>query len=219
MAVVTIDTINYWAKMSCPAWNSSKHPNSLFSRLIGNKIHQVSRRHYRKLYRKAAEDWWMGTTGRQTIAQYKSGYHGVNTYPYPYCDNRFADWPESDNPKTYNLISDQSGCVIKYATSYVAWKIFEETGRWPQKRTAERLDAKRWKQFLSEAGYMATTRQLLSGHHYVGVNPKKGEFGLVVWFEGIDEDLPNHVKISTYYNHEHLFSSVVAHEYEWVIIN
>ena len=115
--------------MSCPAWNSSKHPNSLFSRLIGNKIHQVSRRHYRKLYRKAAEDWWMGTTGRQTIAQYKSGYHGVNTYPYPYCDNRFADWPESDNPKTYNLISDQSGCVIKYATSYVAWKIFEETGR------------------------------------------------------------------------------------------
>ena len=142
----------------------------------------------------------------------------MNTYIWPYNDPCFANWPEDDSAKGYNLISDQSDCVVKYATSYVAYKIFEETGTWPRKTSSERLDAKRWVQFLDEAGYEKVVDRPENGHRYVGVKPEEGEWGIVVWFEKaiFDEDA---AIVSTYNKKTYENRFVPFSDYIWVQIN
>lgn len=126
-----------------------------------------------------------------------------NTYPWPYSDPKFAPWEEDDQPETYTLVSDPAGFVIRRSTSYVAWKIFELTGRWPLERGDEGkiFHAKYWQEFLALNGYNKVVAQPERGRHYVGIIPSEGEFGQVVWFEGLSplscSDLPIYT-VSTY---------------------
>lgn len=207
--------VNQWAKLSCPRWNQGGDSDRSL------KLHAQSRRFFRKLYRKAAENYWKSGKGRKATEEYKNGKRNLNTYPWPYVDPKFASWPEDDSNGGYNLISDQSNCVVRYATSYVAWKIFEETGTWPQKKSNRRLDAKRWVQFLAEAGYTEIVNPpLKNGHHYVGVDPTAGIYGSVVWFEETIIDFTSGIaNISTYRDRKYDFFPVRVDDYAWVKIN
>lgn len=167
---------NFFAKYSCPMWCGTG----------------LIRRPCRKVYRWMAEN---PTQYRRTmkqlgfsaevLAQASQLSFDVNTYPPLYRDLSFAPWPEvadPEDPKQYNLISSSDGQVIRYATSYCAWKIFELTGQHLARNLPGRFDAKDWVKYLAQAGYGTTVDRPHSGHHYVGIIPGYGEFGLVVWF-------------------------------------
>ena len=204
--------LNRYAMLSCTRWNKCR----------------FLRRIYRKKYRQAAENYAMSPEGQERTSRYKAGDKCSDTYPWPYCDHGFANWPEDDSPSGYTLISDPSGCVIRYATSYVAWKIREEIGAWPQKKTSMRLDANHWQQFLAEAGYekevgeAEVEKGIQEGHHYVGIKPDYGEWGLVIWAEGV---FKGSLWASTYEHlDEHSFHACFpakkwADTFTWVQIN
>lgn len=132
----------------------------------------------------------------------------ANTYPWPYCDPKFAPWEEDDRPETYTLITDPANFVVRRSTSYVAWKIFELTGRWPLERGNDGtvFHAKYWQEFLRLNGYAKEVEHPERGKHYVGIIPDEGEFGQVVWFEGLSllscPDLPIYT-VSTYVDFEY----------------
>ena len=205
-----IDRANYHAKKSCTRWNKGTPA----------VLHRLSRKFHRWKYRKMAEwCWTMNPKHRKLMQRYKEGKKDIDTYPWPYFDPMFVNWDESDEPDDYSLISDQSGCVVKYATSYVAWKIFEETGKWPQKKSRIRMDAKNWETFLAEAGY--TTMAIggpFNGHHYVGIKANEGEYGIVVWFES-KLFQTNLAFVSTYRNKKYCFEQVRIFDYKWVQID
>ena len=196
---ISIKVANFWAKLSCPRWNKIR------------PLRHFARKKYRNLAKGCWESaWWACKTDK-----YQKGSWGINTYPMPYAHPYFASWEEDDSEKGYNLISDQSGCVIKYSTSYCAWKIFEAAGVWPQKTSEQRLDAKNWVQFLDEAGYDVVTEDLDPDFHYVGINPNLGEWGLVVWLEEVSDET---AIVSTYVDKEYCFFEVEKNEYSWVKI-
>ena len=193
-----IGEVNSWARKSCTKWNKNR----------------LLRKVNRDKYRNAAKKYWEGP-GKKLTESYESG-EIIDTYPWPYSDPEFANWEEDDDSDNYTLISDQSLCVVKYATSYCAWKIFEATGAWPQKTSAERLDAYRWVQFLGEAGYNTMTPRPSDGHRYVGINPGISEWGLVAWFEKELED--GNVLVSSYVDKCYKAWPVDPNSYYWVLI-
>lgn len=222
-----IDLANYYAKMSCTKWNRSiwepkSNPGMAFKKEVVDNIYRLSRRYYRLKYQEMAERsaessdllkfWVPEATGN--IASLP------NTYPWPYNDRHFADWEESDEDNNYTLISDPSGCVVKYATSYCAWKIREATGEWPQRKTRIRMDAKNWIRFLTEAGYETVVNEPVPHHHFVGIDPREGEFGLVVWYERCLSD--GRISVSSYVNKEYRDWTIgpeeVLNRYIWVKI-
>jgi len=108
-----------------------------------------------------------------------------DTYPWPYCEWDFAHWPESDVTGAYTLISDPSGFVVHHGTSYCAWKIRERTGRWLKKRQPGVIyNAKNWQAFLAENGYHTVSSCVSAFENYVAIDPNRGEFGQVYWYEG-----------------------------------
>lgn len=201
--VATLGTANRWAQNSCPRWNKNR----------------TSRKLYRFGYRMIANRFFHSKEHQRLVKRYKSGETTLNTYLWPYAHPNFASWEESDDAEDYSLVSDPSGCVVKYATSYVAYKIFEETGAWPKKKTRIRLDAKNWMQFLAEAGYTTIVDKPVHTKHYVGVlrEPTKYEFGLVVWFEA---DLPGgKFAVSTYVNKRYQRMTLSAEDCFWVEVD
>lgn len=201
--MASLELANKWAMLSCPKW--CKIP--------------LTRRVYRMKYRKLAMSSLHGKEHERRKLMYAAGNHTVNTYPWPYRDEGFANWEEEDG-ENYNLISDESGCVIRYATSYCAWKIYELTHKWPKKKTSERLDAKRWVQFLSEAGYKHSFSRrheaLDKDHAYVGVKPDEGEWGLVVWADSGEKD--GEVLVTSYVDKKFKAWTVDPYEFSWVLI-
>lgn len=151
----------------------------------------------------------------------------TNTYPALYRNPKFAPWEEDDSPEGYNLISDPAGFVIRRSTSYCAWKIYELTGRWPKVHSVEqidrrkyleislaiddipaeeqrpagvRFDARYWREFLALNGYTKVVDAPVPGHHYIGIQPKEGEFGQVVWTDSVQ---PGCIIVSTYRDFEY----------------
>ncbi|MBQ6130414.1 hypothetical protein IJI72_01855 [Candidatus Saccharibacteria bacterium] len=181
----------------------------------------LSRRYHRWKYRQIAEREYWSAKHQTRVGRYYAGELQLNTYPWPYRDPGFANWTENDTPGSYTLISDPSGCVVRHSTSYCAYKIRELTGFWPKRLSNTRFDAKHWQQFLAEAGYAET---LPSGvvptlwKHYVGIDPQRGAYGLVVWFEGYSGNYPGSVQVSTYLNQKYLFISEDWKKYLWVEI-
>lgn len=191
-----VDLANYYARLSCPKWNRAAN-----GKLLG-WLYRHSRRKNRKKYRD------------MMLPNNDNG----NTYPWPFCDPEFANWEEDDSAENYSLISDPSGCVVKYATSYCAWKIFEATGQWPQRKTKIRMDAKNWRTFLREAGYGEIVAHPSVGGKYVGINPRFGEWGIVVWYEG-DGTNPDQVVVSSYVDKKFYYTQVNFAEYDWIKIS
>ena len=155
------------------------------------------------------------------MAKYRNGDHGIDTYPWPYCDEEFADWPENGDADRYSLVTDQSNCIVKHSTSYCAWKIFETTGKWPQKFSREKFNAGRWAEFLAEAGY---TKVLKPGEmpemfrNYVGVKSSEDGSGLVVWAEFASDPDEHWVTVSSYVNKKYKIWVADADDFKWVVI-
>ncbi len=172
---------NFFAKYSTPRWNPIRP-----LRVVCRKIYQGMGNLYVRFspaQRGYMEDCRVCRIGRR-----------LDTYPWPYSDPDFAAWPEDDGivapgePATdrgYTLISDPIGFVIRRPTSYCAWKIYEATGELLQHPKHRRCDAKDWLTLLAKNGYneIVLETALRDGMNYVGVIPKYGEHGLVVWFE------------------------------------
>ena len=200
--------LNEWAKMSCANWN--KDP--------------ATHEFYREKYKVAAEAYWRSEKHQRLMYKYRSGDHCVNTYPWPYCEAGFANWEESADKDTYSLILDQSGCVVKHSTSYCAWKIFEITGRWPQRTSHEQLDARHWVQFLAEAGYAEVLKdkempKMFS--YYVGIKrPEKdrSKSGQVVWMEFASDPEDHWATVSSYVDKKYKIWTVDTYDFQWVFI-
>lgn len=207
---------NTYARMSCTRWNK---PRNRFEKKFLANFFRFRRRKFRMKYREMAREYWESDQHQKLMDYYRSGHTGVDTYPWPYSSPLFADWDESDEADDYSLISDQSGCVVKYATSYVAWKIFEATGAWPQRKTNVRMDARNWGQFLAEAGYSEVVEKPTEPKHFVGIDPEEGEWGSVVWFERTNINMDGCVIVSTYRDKRYVYETVNAKNYIWVQIN
>lgn len=207
-----IEIANEHARRSCTRWNKG----------FPEFLHRLSRVYHRFRYQRLAElDWTFNLKHRELENRYKHGEMRIDTYPWPYFDPEFANWDESDESDDYSLISDQSGCVVKHSTSYVAWKIFEATGCWPKKRSKTRMDARDWEKFLAEAGYTkCAIGGPFDGRHYVGIRKENlDEFGEVVWFEKRNSNKIGGVFVSTYENKKHCFKEVNAFKYIWIQID
>ncbi|MBR2840024.1 hypothetical protein IKE82_01685 [Candidatus Saccharibacteria bacterium] len=161
MSTLKIKIANFFAKNSCDAWQSSR------------PVRKICRGIYRFIMEFGARD-------------------------YPYANPHFADWPECDEEGKYSLITDSCNFVIRRSPSYIAWKIKRITGHWPKLPTPgkrnpgeHRFDAKHWDEVLEFNGwhkcdYGPIAEDADKGIHFVGVIASEGEFGQVVWFEGVE---------------------------------
>ena len=160
-----------------------------------------------------ADDFCLTVKHQKQVERYKNrnavdsiDHRFINTYPWPYNDVAFATFVDMNDPETYVL--DQSGCPVKDATSYVAYKIYEETGKWPQG-----THQNNWQDFLAEAGYKSVMPKPTYGCRFVGI----GREGQVVWAEG--GEMPGGgVPVSSYVNGRHWTSTVKSGEYLWIKI-
>jgi len=142
-----------------------------------------------------------------------SGTRIVNTYPYP---EGFAPWPEDDGVirpgepaegKGYTLVSDSFGFVVNRSTSYIAFKIYELTGRRLKRPDNGTYHAKSWPKLLDANGFreVKTSTVIANRGHYVGIASDDGEFGQLHWLEEVLTDyLEGHKTVtfvcSTYRN-------------------
>lgn len=200
---VSLQRANYHAKKSCPKWNKSS----------------LSRRLHRYLCHRIVNSYCRSADHKKRVESYRSGSHLLDTYVWPYSDPDFAGWSDQPDADEESLVRDPSGCVIRRSTSYCAYKIRELVGKWPQQQSSAKYETKDWLHFLAEAGYTEQTpRNLLTnGHHYVGINPDRGESGLVVWLENISWDAIT-VEYSTYYNQKYRHELGNARSFIWVEI-
>ena len=191
------DLANYCAKMSCPKWNRSVwEPKTKLGKLYKGKIidffYEMSRLFYRQKYWMMAQTAW--EAGERQYWINMLGEHGkcANTYPWPYCDRNFANWEVEPNTE----VLDPSGNVIKDSTSYCAWKLYELTGEWLNKKLKIHVGAKNWQYFLERAGYHEFVERPEPGHHFIAIDPHDTPKGMVFWFEMMGAS--GNVIVSTY---------------------
>ena len=197
------ELVNEWAKLSCPAWERSS-----FLRFLNRKKYQI-----------AATNFYKSYGHLECMRLYRKGYCSVNTYPWPFRDEDFADWADGDSSNPYNLVFDQSGCIIRHPTSYCAWKIYEATGSWPKQTSSTRYKSYDWENFLFEAGYKyACYPDVIksSKTSFVGINPSDGQFGIVVWLEVILDTFS--ALVSTYRNNNYSLEKVDIDDFVWIKI-
>lgn len=186
------------AKMSCLKFNNAKwYPRGkmgkAFKKAVVDKFYERSRQRYRDRLWEMARTFWE-TGERQYWVRLLKG-HGdcYSTYPWPYCDPKLDDWCKGVD----TLVYDPSGNVVKDSTSYCSWKIYELTGKWPNRKANLRVSARYWQYFLSRAGYTEIVERPENGHHYVGIEPRDGDEGMTFWFEKAIKKSGN-VVVSTY---------------------
>ena len=190
--------LNRWAKQACPMWEKSRAQRESFAR----KCQAFARSYYSS---KEHQD---------LVREYKAGNHDIDTYPWPYCDRDFADFMDLGEPDTYVL--DESGFVIRSQASYAAWRIYEVTGKWPEKQE-EITPPSQWVQFLAKIGYNIIVEKPTSDAWYVGASAffDKGR-GFIVWAEsGTTEGV---VEVSSYVNGEYWHGKTLYSNFTWVKI-
>lgn len=171
-----IQVANFFARNSLSKWNRCR-----LLRVCCRKMYQLMGSFalfWRKVHRRS-------TTVASSTMQPEQGTCG-NTYPWPYCEEDFANWEFSDASGEYTLVCDPAGFVVKHCTSYCAWKIRELTGRWPTKRRAGvTYHAKKWQGFLVENGFTAVVEspEQDAEKHYIGIDSSRGVYGQVYWYE------------------------------------
>ena len=151
----------------------------------------------------------------------------VDTYPWPYCEEWFADWVEVDTMENYSLVSDNAGFVVKHSTSYCAWKINEFTGSWPTRpRYMMDCSAVHWHRLLFHNNYRNTVKRPEPGKKYIGIMPSYSKYGEVVWYEGFEDgfsvdtenDTGGKIVYSTYRDKKYTIGAAPAEWYIWVEI-
>lgn len=196
-----ITTVNYYALRSTTASNKNRY----------------LRRFYRFLYRRVIKRYCNSMEWRTILREHEANPVMVNPYPWPLCGHDFADWEEDDTTENYSLISDPSGMVAKYATSYCACMIYAYTHRWIQ-YDARKRDASNWVLVLGENGFNKIVKTPEYGGRYVGIlkdeNADYGH-GLVVWFENRKNSL---IQYSTYQDHTYRVSQDRAVRFVWIEI-
>ena len=206
---------NYYATMSCSRWNKSLwEPETVFGKFFKSKIVDRLFQFFRWCYRRK---YW-----EMSRAALEAGEHRMwlniltkrdrdtcyNTYPWPYCVLRFANWSESNNPEDCSLVLDPSGFPVKHCESYCAWKICEFTGKWLKAKITSEIKPKNWQYYLSLLGYNEVTLTPDPGYRYVGIDPLYDECGLVFWYER--KTVKGGALVSTYRNKE--FTSWIIKE-------
>lgn len=185
-----------------------------------NNKNPFSRRANRRAYLLETKKHWCSPEHQELIRHYKNGEKQLNTYPWPLCDVDFAAWQKYEEER---LITDPSNCIVRDSTSYVAYKIFEETGKCPKAKGKKRYAPQKWISFLGEAGYthvLDTHFQVKQPGHYVGINPRFGKEGIVVWFEGATVGRSQRFEVSTYVDGIYQFWHIDPLDYPyWIKIN
>ncbi len=202
--MLKVRLVNFFARMSITRYNKSRPARYLF----------------RKLYQFCSMLYCLfSPLHHRNLSMMRNG-EILDTYPWPYNDPLFANWFESDEHNDYSLIPDPSGAVIRYSTSYCAYKIYETTGSWPKRISKHRrFDARDWRAFLREAGYWEVDENPSDNFFYVGVRKDNyHSYGEVVWFERHEGKSATAVLVTTY-DHK-VFVPKIVHtpDYAWVKI-
>ena len=144
----------------------------------------------------------------------------VDTYPWPYNDILFANWPESSCDSDYTPVLDPSRSVVKKSTSYCAYKIYEVTGKWPKSTSRhKRFEPKDWREFLREAGYWEVDHNPSKNFYYVGVRDNIFRpYSEVVWLERYEGNSVDSVVVTTYDQKVFVPKRVRTTDYIWVKI-
>lgn len=187
---ITIDRVNLWAKNSCPKWCKNKKKRDFYRLLIHLVVRQAERLPIQlenKRHSLAGEFWY-------------------NTYPWPYVSPEFADWEEIYTGEDRTLVTDESGCIVKHDTSYIAWKIRETTGYWPMETAFTKFSTLHWMRFLGNSDYKELAEKPSPGGKYVGIYPAEMGETVAFWYEAtrMYEGLKDHktVIVSTYRDKE-----------------
>lgn len=172
-----IKVANFFAKYSTVRWNRVRALRVLCQ----------------KAYQRMAMRYIKSSAQHEVSQSYLLGGDCVNTYPWPYRDSNFAAWMEADRTsrelsrrkREDALVVDHLQFVVRHPTSYCAWKIYEQTGRWLRRPAGFQWHARYWQELLATNGFKETVagEGIKPEHHYVGILPDVGEDGLVVWFE------------------------------------
>lgn len=164
---VTIEKANEWAMMSCSRWCKSR------------RIRDFNR----GLYLALVESVYKIPELKQYSEKSLSGDYRTNSYPWPFVHPNFANWEENYDTRDCTLVLDRSGCVVKHDTSYIAWKIYESTGKWPRKTSKTIISDLDWLKFLSKSGYCEMAKEPIPGHKYVGIYPIDNNISVGLWYE------------------------------------
>ena len=215
--MLVLQMANFFAKYSCPKWNHADSTNK-----ASELMHKILRRLCRYTF------WGIASLDTHLHPRHESLGFLIDTYPRVYLS--VGQWRETNDA----LVVDPANFVLGYATSYCAWKIRELTGHWPTnpvnivdtEEYAERErkhDAKYWLEFLGAqdccCGIVPSTYGLHNGHHYIGVQPDYGEYGLVVWFEQeADPNDPTKVWATSYIDKKFWGDKVRISDFTWVKI-
>ena len=202
---ITISKVNKWARLSCPKW--CKNPTA----------RNVCRSMYQAVVLSANRMPEMKELSEKSLA----GEYWCNSYPWPYRHPDFADWPE-EYGSANSLVLDFCGFIVKHDTSYIAWKIYEATGWWPEKTLLLKFSDLDFIRYLSASGYDELAQKPSPGNKFVGIYPAEKDECLVVWYETTEKPEPPHpnknVVVSTYFNKEYKIYLVDPDKITWIKI-
>ena len=178
---------------------------------------RYSRYFHRSLYRLATKRYCNSKNWREMLQLHEENPRMVDPYPWPLCHPDFANWDENDEEESYSLVSDPSGMVVKYATSYCACMIYGYTGKWIR-YNANARDANNWVSVLRANGFSKIVTTPEYGYHYIGIlrdETADHGHGLVVWLERRTGSL---IEYSTYQDHTYRVSQDRAKRFIWIQI-
>ena len=203
---VTIEDVNKWAMNSCPRYCNSKARRSF----------------YQTLYLTVVESFIKTPMQKEITEETLAGKYWCNSYPWPYCQPEFANWPEHHSKQYYSLVTDLSGCIVKHDTSYIAWKIREATGEWPTETDKIKFTEFDWILFLANSGFHEIAEAPKRKHKYVGVYSTNQKETVGVWYEKAELNEQEYkgkpIIVTTYLDKEFKVLRVNPKKFTWVKI-
>lgn len=200
--MISLILMNEHAKYSCSKWNKNK----------------LSRCYHRWRYLRLVKRHISGAEHQRKMLSYRRGNRKINTYPWPYNDMDFAAWAEEHDETT--LVTDPSNCVIRHNTSYVAYKIYEVTGKWPRPlQKGQIVKAEDWPALLAKNGYTEKASEqeitLASRGFYVGIDAKTDK---IIWYERFTGSKYGLVECSAYHGGTFKHDFVMLRNFTWIRI-
>lgn len=206
-----IKKLHYDAEMSCPKWNNNR-PSRDFRRSL--YLYEAQRYSEKAEFKEKILEYQKLHAECVDVDEGKFCYKLFDTYLWPYSDPEFIDWEYTSKD---TLVYDQSHCVVKEDTSYVASKIAQITGAWPHKTDLDYIGPEDYGDFLAESGFKEITARPNDNGYYVGINLDIGKNGMIVWYEGTVKDKKT-VIISTYLNRSYMIKAYRPELFSWIKI-